>query len=320
MNTALADALFRKELITSSEKENILREKPISVHWDLHTLLYLGVLLITSAVGIFIYKNIDSIGHDVMLIAITLLVIICFAYCFKKSNGYQHTKVNMQEIAADYILLAGCLLLLTLIGYAQFQYNLFGNRWGLALFIPMILLFAAAYYFDHLGVLSLAIVNLAAWAGIAITPTTILQQNNFNEEKIMFTGLALGALLVAMARWSSIKQVKAHFAFTYKIFGIHIFFISLLAILFYYDRIYFLIFLALIVSSFFLYRNAIKEQSAYFLVVTLLYSYIGLSYVVVQIIGSGSMASTYGIVIYFIFSGIGFIVLFKQLQQKLKSS
>ncbi len=251
MNTTLADALFRKELITSSEKENIIREKPISIHWDLRTLLYLGIILTTSAVGIFIYKNIDSIGHDVILIAITLLVIICFAYCFIKSNGYQRTKIIRQEIAADYILLAGCLLLLTLIGYAQFQYNLFGNRWGLALFIPMILLFAAAYYFDHLGVLSLAIVNLAAWAGIAITPTTILQQNNFNEEKIMFTGLALGAILMAMALWSSIKQVKAHFSFTYKNFGIHIFFISLLAILFYYDRIYILIFFALVVCSFF---------------------------------------------------------------------
>ncbi|MDQ6764326.1 MAG: hypothetical protein M3015_17115 [Bacteroidota bacterium] len=63
----------------------------------------------------------------------------------------------------DYILLFGCLSLLTFVGYLQFEYNVFGNKWGLATFIPMVVLFMAAYYFDHLGVLILAIVNLAAW-------------------------------------------------------------------------------------------------------------------------------------------------------------
>ncbi len=319
MNTALADILFKKDLITPSEKENLHREKPLSVHWDLRSLLYLGILLTTTSTGILIYKNIDTIGHDAMLVAIVALVIICFAYCFKKTNGYQHAKVDMPWAGTDYVLLAGCLLLLTLVGYVQFQYHLFGSRWGLALFIPMVLLFAAAYYFDHLGVLSLAITNLAAWAGIAITPTAILQQNDFNEERVMFTGLALGAFLVDLIIWTTFKKVKAHFWFTYKNFGIHLFFISMLAILFYYERVYLLVFFGLLLAVFLLYRNALKESSSYFLVVTLLYFYIGISYVFIRLISLNSMAGVYGIVLYFIFSGIGLITIFKRLQQKLKS-
>ena len=62
------------------------------------------------------------------------------------------------------------LLLLTFITYLQVQYNVFGDRFGLATFIPMIILFYCAYYFDHLGVLSMAVANLAAWMGIAVTP------------------------------------------------------------------------------------------------------------------------------------------------------
>ena len=319
MKTALSDILLQKDLITQSERENIQSEHPLSVHWDLRSVLYLGVLLVTTAIGILIYKNIDTIGHDVLLIVIAVLVFICFAYCFKRSNGYQHTKLNVSAIWPDYILLAGCLLLLTLVGFAQFQYNFFGNRWGLALFIPMVLLFISAYYFDHIGVLSLAITNLAAWAGIAITPAAILQQNDFNEERIMFTGLVLGVFLFAISVLSQSKNIKAHFAFTYKNFGIHLFFIFLLAILFYYDLFYLITFLVLTVATFFSVKNSIQESSFYFLVITILYFYIGLSYVAVRLLAINSMGDFYGVILYFIFSGIGLIAIFKNLQKKLKA-
>ena len=319
MKTALADILLRKGFITPLERENIEHGRPLSLHWDLRSLLYLGILLVTTAVGILIYKNIDTIGHDVLLVIISILAVTCFAWCFKQSTGYQHTKINAPAIWPDYILLGGCLLLLTLVGYAQFQYYFFGDRWGLALFIPMVLLFMTAYYFDHLGVLSLAITNLAAWAGVAITPATILQQGNFNEEKVMFTGLFLGVLLLALSALSTFRKIKAHFAFTYANFGIHLLFISMLAILFHYDGFYLPLFLLLSLMAFWLYKSAIKESSFYFLVLSLLYFYIGLSYVVIRLFSIDTMASVYGIILYFIFSGIGLIVAFKSLQKKINS-
>lgn len=317
MKIELADILFKKDLITQSELENIRQERPLSVHWDLRSLLYLGVLLITTATGILIYKNIDTIGHDALLIILSVLMLACFAYSYKKATGYNNTKISGTTIWSDYILLIGCLLLLVLVGYLQFQYNLFGTRWGMALFIPMVLLFIAAYYFDHIGVLSLAIINLAAWAGIAITPTTLLRQNDFNEISVMFTGLALGGFLIVLSILSVQKNVKAHFSFTYKNFGIHLFFISMIAILFYYEKVYLLNFLVLSLAAFLLYKNAFKEKSSYFLVVTLLYFYVGLSYVVIRILSIDDMFAIYTILIYFIFSGISLIMVFKHLQKKI---
>lgn len=318
LKIALADILLKQDCITPSERENLREHKPLSVHWDLRSLLYLGILLLTTSTGILVYKNINTIGHDVMLVIIFAMMLACFVYCFKHANGFGYTKTNAPTLWTDYVLLLGCLLLLTLVGYAQFQYHFFGNRWGLALFIPMILLFMAAYYFDHKGALSLAITNLAAWAGIAITPTTLLRQNDFNEEKVMFTGLVLGIFLVALSVLSTYKKIKAHFSFTYKNFGIHLFFISMLAILFYYDKFYLLLFLALSVAAYLLYKNAVKEKSFYFLVVTLLYFYTGLSYVVIRMLSLDSSAGVYGIPLYFIFSGIGLIMVFKSLQNKIK--
>lgn len=318
MKTSLADKLLESDLITPLERENILQKQPISIHWDLRSLLYLGVLLVSTSIGILIYKNIDSIGHDALLVIIAVLMCGCFAWCFKNATGYRRTKINSTSIWPDYILLMGCLLLLTLIAYVQFQYEFFGNRWGLALFIPMVLLFFTAYYFDHIGVLSLAITNLAAWAGIAITPTKLLEENDFNEERIMYTGVALGILLIVLSIFSNRKNIKAHFAFTYKNFGLHLFFISMLSVLFYYETFYLLIFLLFSLAAWFIYKTCI-QSSTYLLVITILYFYIAVSYIAIRILSFDSEAGLYSILLYFILSGIGLILVFKNLQKKMKT-
>ena len=57
----------------------------ISVHWEIKTLLYLGVLLLSAGFSILVYKNIATIGHQVILLFIALVCSGCFFYCFKKS-------------------------------------------------------------------------------------------------------------------------------------------------------------------------------------------------------------------------------------------
>ena len=306
--------LLNEHLITEAEfaKIKVQEQEPVSVYWDLRSLLYLGILLLTSAFGILVYKNIDTIGHDVIIILIAILCAACFWYSFKNANGYSSKKIPSASTLFDYILLTGCLLFLTFLGYLQFEYGLFGNRWGLATFIPMVFLFIAAYYFDHLGVLSLAIVNLAAWAGISVTPLQMLKENDFGNERLIYSGIVLGSLLVAIAFASVNKNIKAHFNFTYKNFGCNILLISLLAAVFYFENYYLFWFLPFGLASFLFLRNAIKENSFYFLVITTLYTYIGLSYVLIRLLFSGGSEGTaiYLAIIYFILSGIGLIWLF----------
>ncbi len=314
MDIRIFKKLLIGHLITEDEFEKIQlqEQEPVSVHWDLRTLLYLGIVLLTTASGILVYKNIDTIGHDIIIIAIAILCTGCFWYSFKNAKGYSNKKITSSNIWFDYILLMGCLLLLTFVGYLQFEYEIFGNRWGLATFIPMVLLFIAAYYFDHLGVLSLAIVNLAAWVGISVAPLQMLKENDFDNARLIYSGIVLGTLLVAVSFLSAIKNIKAHFYFTYKNFGCHILLISLLAAMFYFEKYYLIWFLLLSVACFLFFKNAIKENSFYFLVITILYAYIGLSYVFMRLLFRENSAddSIYIATIYFILSGIGLIWLF----------
>lgn len=310
----ISDPSFRK--IQHEEKERLF-----SVHWELKTLLYLGVLLLSGGLGILIYENIDTIGHQVILFLIAALCAGCFYYCERNKLSFSRKKVEAPNSFFDYILLLGCLTFVTFITYLQYQYAAFGDAIGSATFIPMVVLFFSAYYFDHLGVLSLAITNLAAWMGIAITPMDILSSNNFGDYQLIYAGLLVGVLLTVAGVVSEKKNFKQHFAFTYTNFGMNILFISALAAMFQFDDIYFLFLLMLVGIAFYFYKQAIRLNSFYLMLMLTLYSYIALGYLVVMLLANNAMADMGGVylgLLYFIGSGIGLAVFLISMNKKMK--
>ena len=137
MNLSLFERLRAEGLLSQGSLENVrtqVRGQLFSIHYELKTLLYLGVLLLSSGLGILIYKNIDTIGHQVVIGLIMLVSAGCFTYCLKRKRPFSPLKVEAPNPFFDYILLLGCLTFVTLVGYTQVQYTLFGERYGLAFF------------------------------------------------------------------------------------------------------------------------------------------------------------------------------------------
>lgn len=254
-------------------------QKPFSLHWELKTLLYLGVLLLNAGLGYLIYDNIDHIGHMAIIAFIGAISAACFWYAFKHRKPFSTGPVVSATPYFDYVLLLGCLMFLVMEGYLQYQYQLFGERYGLATFIPMVLFMVLAYVFDHRGVLSLGITALASWLGITLTPQDLLTKNDFNSHTITNTGIAFGALLCAVTFVSERLDIKKHFSLTYLNFGVHIGMISCLAGMIALDLplIYFP--LLCIAVGFFLWY-ARTRASFYFLTVAVLYGYIGITYII----------------------------------------
>ena len=176
----------------------------------------------------------------------------------------------------------------------------------------MVLLFLSAYYFDHIGVLSLGITNLAAWAGITVAPLNFIRDNNFSSSPyLIYTGISLGIGLFITALLSEKNNFKPHFSYTYRNFSIHLLFISLLAGLFYYDTLYLIWFLFILAATAFMWRQAISKKSFYFLVVTAIYGYVAVSYVVIRFLSApGKDISIYTYIIWFIASGVALMKLF----------
>src|SRR6188768_686875 len=169
MDINLLNQLHAEGIISDSSftKARLAGEKKLfPVQWELKTILYLGILLLTSGLGILVYKNIDTIGHQAILLFIALICAGSFVYCNKNKEPFATSRVASPNALFDYVLLLGCSMFIIFIAYLQYQYNVFGDRYGLATFFPMVVLFLSAYYFDHLGILSMAITSFGAWLGI----------------------------------------------------------------------------------------------------------------------------------------------------------
>jgi hypothetical protein len=312
----LAEKLNKEKLISDPEYISIIQYingKLFSLHWEIKTILYLGVLLLSTGAGFIIYQNIDTISHEAILSALGLLCIACFLYCYRKKQPFSISYIESPGLMFDYLLLLGCLLLLSFEGYFQYQYNLFGNRYGLAVIIPAIIFFYLAYRFDHKGVLAMGITGLAAWMGISVTPYEIFQgSNNFSEMDLVWTGIAFGIGICALVFLLEKYNIKKHFTFTYLNFVTHILFIASLSGLFMSDdlMIIFALLLILFCCGFFLYGK--RAHSFYFILISVIYGYVGITYLLflgLSKIDSAGIGVVYLGMMYFI-SSCGSIIYF----------
>lgn len=304
---SILNSLTGKGIISDQQADSIASfesEKAFSIHWELRSILYIGILLFSSGAGMLIYENIDTIGHQAIIAVIALTTAGCFYYTFKNSLPYSDERVENPNKLVDYVLLLGCSTFLALEGYLQYQYNVFGSRYGLAVIIPTILFFLCAYRFDHRGALSMAITGLASWLGLTIAPLSVLSDNDFSDGTLIFPAIALGCVLTAVGWISEERNLKRHFAFTYMLMGGNLACIAAQIGLFNENAkvLYFLIGIALCV--FFIYR-ARHAQSLLFLLMGTVYGYAIVTYSIFTSLGVDA-ALGLGI-FYFLFSSVGVI-------------
>jgi len=198
-----------------SRLELLLSKQIISVYYELRIILYLGILLFTTGIGILIYKNIGEIGHLVSIAILLGLTVLCFVYTFRFTPGYTNGKTIPPTPFFDYIVLLGCLLFISVLGYLQFQYSILDETLGATTLVTAAFFFFAAYRFDHLGVLSLAITALASFWSISISPQKWYSGDFFDTANLHNTALVFGASLAAIALVLDKKEIKQHFTFAY---------------------------------------------------------------------------------------------------------
>ncbi len=300
--------LLQQEIITPEDAakiETFELKRPFSLHWELKSLLYLGVILLNIGLGFLVYQNIDTIGHAALIALIGAISAACFFYAIRHRPPFSAGASEAPTPYYDYILLLGCLTFLIMEGYLQFQYQVFGTRYGLATFIPMVLFFGLGYWLDNRGVLSLGLTALASWLGITVTPQDMLSKNDFNSATIVQTGVLFGALLTLVPFVSERLNFKKHFSLTYLNFGVHIGMISCLAGMMALDLeiIYFPV-LCLAVGFYLWYART--RGSFYFLTVAVVYGYIGLTYMLIAHTASLNLDFMFYL-LYFVLSCTGVI-------------
>lgn len=278
--------LLEKGFITKEQFNRIgpiVSGKIFSVHYELRTLLYLGVLMFTGGMGILIYKNIGALGHLISILALCIVMVVCFWYAFAKGPGFSVEKTKPPTPYFDYIVLLGSLLLISVQGYAQFQYGLLTNHMGWGTLATSIFFFYIAYRFDNLGILSLAITALASFWSISVSPQKWYSSGFLETANLHITAIFFGSILGALAMALNWKSIKKHFTFTYINFSILIFFVGATAGLF--DGTAYFVYLLLIYAGCgFAVYYASKERSFLFLLYAFVFGYIGTTYLLTDLV------------------------------------
>ena len=271
--------LLEKRLITEEQFQKIdpiVSGKIVSVFYELRASLYLGVMLFTSGAGILIYQNIGSIGHIISIIALTILMLICFWYVFKHEAGYSHRPIQSPTPYYDYVLLLGCLLLISIQGYLQLQYGALDQSLSWSTLITAIVFFYAAYRFDHLGVLSLAITALASFWSIRVSPQKWYSSQFFSGSNLYNTGIIFSIVVGGIACFLDKKEIKKHFTFTYLNFCTLIFFTG--AVVGMFNEYWFVYVLLIYAGCAFAFYMARWRRSFLFLLYAFLSGYIATTY------------------------------------------
>jgi Predicted membrane protein (DUF2157) len=212
----------------SSHFGRIARRELVSVRLEIRAALYVGVLLVTSGVGLFLKENHERIGPAAIGIAIALVAAACLAWAWRRSAPFTWGEAASAHPAFDYVLLLGALLVAADLAYLEAQLKLLGGSWPWHLLVVAVLYLLLAYGFDSKMLLSLALAAFAAWRGIAVSLTrTSLGAGD--PARLRVEALACGALFVALGVAAARRQRKAHFGDVYVNAGLLLVFGGLLS-------------------------------------------------------------------------------------------
>jgi len=212
-------ARLSSEGVLSSDQaalfSRVARRDLVSVRLEIRALLYVGVLLLTSGVGIFIVEHHRDIGRWAIAASIAMAAAACFLWVIRSAPPFTWSEVESPRVAFDYILLLGLLLFASDLAYVEAQFTVLGPRWVHHLLVVGIVYLLAAYRWDSRIVLGLALSTLTAWRGVSVSLLAgSLERSDAGD--LRANAVLLGVLYVLAAFLAVRLDRKAHFE---EIFG-----------------------------------------------------------------------------------------------------
>jgi hypothetical protein len=206
----------------------VARRQLVSIRLELRTLLYAGVLLLTTGVGLFVKENHDRIGPAAIAAGIGFAAALCFGYVARGAAPFTWKRAPAPGVAFDYVLLLGVLFLAADLAYVETQFGLLGANWPYHLLLVSVLYTAAAYRWDSAVVLGLALSAFAAWRGVSVN----FLHGSLGPARVAEThinAVVSGAAFVAVGVLLARRDRKAHFEDVYLNVGLLLLFGGLLS-------------------------------------------------------------------------------------------
>src|SRR5439155_9278783 len=103
--------------------DRVARRRLVSLSLEIRALLYAGVLLLTSGVGLLVSEHHREIGPLAIADAIALAGAACLAWVMGKAPPFTWEESPSPNVAFDYVLLLGLLLFASDLAYVEVQFT-----------------------------------------------------------------------------------------------------------------------------------------------------------------------------------------------------
>ncbi len=206
----------------------VARRELVSVRLELRALLYLGVLLLTTAVGLFLKENHDRIGPTAIASGLGIAAGLCLLRVVRRGAPFAWGRAPGSGVAFEYVLLLGLLLAAADLAYLEVQFRLLGPEWPYHLLAVAVLSGAAALRWDSPVALSLALSSFAAWRGVSVN---VLggRLGAGRPDETRENAIACGLLFVLAGVLLVRARRKAHFEEVFLNFGLVLLFGGILS-------------------------------------------------------------------------------------------
>jgi len=189
------------------------RGELVSLRGELRALLGLGVVLVTSGVGLFLKQHHEALGPGVIALLLTLAAAACLVAVVRRSPPFGWQRVPEPDWIVDGLLLLAIGLLGADLAWIEWQFTPLGAHWAWHLLLMSAATAALAVRFDSIAAWSLALSTFAAWRGVAVSPTAQnLERALFRGEGALRWNLLVCAAVFAAAGWALDRfDRKRHF-------------------------------------------------------------------------------------------------------------
>ncbi|MEO8500053.1 MAG: hypothetical protein ABI565_04005 [Vicinamibacteria bacterium] len=190
----------------------VARGELVSLSSAIHALLYLGVVAVTSGVGLLFRNEIEHLGPLTIAVSILAMAALCLGWVARHSPPFSRGEVVSPHFAFDYVLALGALLAGGDLAFIESQFSPLGDQWAYHLLLISAFYAALAFRFDSRTMFALSLTAFAAWRGVAATSVERAVFGFFDEtDAVRLNALLCGLLFVALGRELSRQRLKAHF-------------------------------------------------------------------------------------------------------------
>ncbi len=190
----------------------VARGELVSLSIAIHALLYLGVVALTTGVGLLFKDEIANLGPIAIASSVGTVAVLCLGWVARRSPPFSRGEVASPHFAFDYVLALGALLAAADLAFIETRFSPLGAQWAFHLLVVSIGYAALAFRFDSRTLFALALTAFAAWRGVAAASIERTFFGFFNDtDAVRVNALACGIAFVAVGRVLDRRRLKAHF-------------------------------------------------------------------------------------------------------------